>query len=79
MILFIIIILNNQKIVKRLHRRLVKTAINTRTSRAIFKDQARKELSIPEFINIYNYYMNKMDNANQLRYYYNIQRVYYKS
>ena len=77
--LFIITIDNSRKIVKRLRRRPSKIAINTRTSRAIFEEQVRKELSIPEFINIYNYYINRVDNANQLRYYYNTQRVYLKT
>ena len=64
MILFIITVSNNRKIVKRLRRRSAKIAINIRTSYTIFKDQVRKELSIPEFINIYNYFINRVDNAN---------------
>ena len=69
--LFMITISNGQKTVKRLRRRPAKTVTNTRTSRAIFGDQARKELSIFEFINMYNHYMNGIDNADQLRCYYN--------
>ena len=64
MILFIITILNNREIVKRLRRRPVKTAINIYISRIIFKEMARKELSILEFINKYNYYINRVDNIN---------------
>ena len=64
MILFIITILNSRKTVKRLRRRPAKTVINTRTFRAIFGDQTRKELLIFEFINIYNYYINRVNNTN---------------
>ena len=64
MILFIITVSNNWKIVKYLRRRLAKIVINAYTFRAIFEDQTRKELFISEFINIYNYYINKVNNAN---------------
>ena len=63
---------NGRKIVKRLRRRPAKIAINVRTSRAMFDDEARKELPIPEFIDMYNYFMNSVDNADQLRCYYSI-------
>ena len=79
MILFISIVSNSRDLVKRLRRRLAKIAINARTSRAIFKEITTKELDISAFINIYNHYINKVDNADQLRYYYNTQRVYLKS
>ena len=62
--LFMITVSNDQKTVKRLRRRSAKTVTNARTSRAMFGDQARKELSISEFINMYNHYMNEVDNAN---------------
>ena len=78
-ILFISTISNNRKTVKRLRRRLAKTVINARTFRAIFRKITTKELDIPKFINIYNYYMNEVDSTDQLRYYYNTQRVYIKS
>jgi hypothetical protein len=38
-----------------------------------------KELSIPQFINIYNHFMGGVNQANQLRSYYNTQRTYLKS
>ena len=63
---------NNRKTVKRLRRRPVKIATNARTFRAMFGEITTKELNIPKFINMYNYYMNGVDCANQLRYYYNI-------
>lgn len=64
MILFITTISNDKEIVKRLRRRPAKIAINAYTSRAIFKEIARKKPSILEFINNYNYYINEIDNAN---------------
>ena len=63
---------NGRKIIKRLRRRPAKIATNARTSRAIFSDEARKELPIPEFINIYNYFINGVNNVDQLRCYYSI-------
>ena len=55
----------SQKKIKRLRRRLAKTATNTRTSRAIFgHNKTRKELPIPEFIDQYNYYINSVDNID---------------
>ena len=79
MILFMTTVDNGRKTVKRLRRRPPKTATNARTSRAAFGDQVRKELSIPEFINMYNHYMNGVDNADQLRCYYTTQRVHLKT
>ena len=64
MILFISTVSNNQDTVKRLRRRSAKTATNARTSRIPFEEIIIKELHIPEFINLYNYYMNKINNAN---------------
>ena len=55
---------NDRKIVKRLRRRSAKTATNARTSRAMFGEMTTKELDIPEFINMYNYYMNKVDSTD---------------
>ena len=70
--LFITTISNSRKKIKRLRRRPAKIAINTRTSRAIFGEEARKKLTIPEFIDIYNHYINGVNNADQLRCYYSI-------
>ena len=55
---------NNRKIVKRLRRRLAKIVTNAYTFKAIFKEITTKELNIPEFINIYNYYINEIDSTN---------------
>lgn len=48
----------------RLRRRLVKIVINIRISRAIFEEESVKVLNILVFINIYNYYINRINNAN---------------
>ena len=63
-VLFIITISNSREIIKRLRRRPAKIVINTHTSHAIFGEMARKKLSILEFINKYNYYINEVNNTN---------------
>ena len=78
-VLFISTVSNSRRTVKRLRRRPAKTAINAYTSRAIFGEMTIKELNIPEFIDIYNHFMNGVDCADQLRCYYNTQRVHVKS
>ena len=70
--LFIIIVDNNQRMIKRLRRYLIKIIINTHIFKTVFEKQVRKKLIILKFINIYNYFINKINNANQLRCYYNI-------
>ncbi|KAJ9652035.1 hypothetical protein H2201_009246, partial [Coniosporium apollinis] len=65
--------------VKRVRRRPSATASNARTSRAAFGSEVLKELEIPEFIHLYNHFMGGVDNADQLRVYYNTQRVHLKS
>ena len=70
---------NGQKIVKRLRRRSAKTTTNAHTSRAIFEEMTTKELDIPVFIDIYNRYINEVNNADQLRSYYITQRVHLKN
>lgn len=77
--LFMSTVANGGKIVKRLRRRLAKAATNARTSRAMFGEMTTKELDSPDFIDMYNYYMNGVDNADQLRSYCSIQRVHFKS
>ena len=70
---------NPQDTVTRLRRRPAKTAINAHTSRTIFGEMSTKQLDIPAFIDMYNHYMNGVDNADQLRCYYFTQRVHYKN
>ena len=60
-------------------RRPAATATNTRISRAVFGDEVTKKLEIPQFINAYNHYMNVVDVADQLRLYYNTQKVHFKT
>ena len=69
-VLFMSTVSNNQETVKRLRRRPAKSATNARTSRAVFGEMTTKELDIPKFIDMYNHYMNGVDNADQLRCYY---------
>ena len=63
----------------RLRRRPAKTATNSRTSRAVFGEEAVKLLSIPEFIDSYNHFINGVDVADQLRSYYTTQRAHVKN
>ena len=78
-VLFISTVSNDQEKVRRLRRRSAKTATNTYTSRAVFGKMTTKELDIPTFIDMYNHYMNRVNNANQLRSYYTSQRIHIKS
>ena len=70
---------NPRDTVTRLRRRPAKTATNARTSRAVFGEMSTKQLDIPAFIDMYNHYMNGVDNADQLRCYYSTQRVHFKN
>ena len=63
----------------RQRRRPPKIAINARTSREVFGDNPTKQLLIPQFINDYNHFMGGVDQADQLRSYYNIQRKHVKN
>jgi hypothetical protein len=44
-----------------------KTSTNASIVYKVFRDQVRKELDIPTFIDDYNHYMNGVDLANQYR------------
>lgn len=70
---------DGQTTVTRSRRRPPKTATNARTSRVIFGDEAVKELAIPQFIDIYNHFIGGVDQADQLRSYNHIQRIYVKN
>ena len=78
-ILFMTTVHNGTEMVLRMRRRPGKTATNARTSRVVFGDHAIKELLIPGFINMYNHYMNGVDEADQLRSYYNTLRAHNKT
>ena len=77
-VLFMSTVSTGTKTVKRMRRRPAKTSTNAKTSRAVFGDMAVKELAIPDFIDLYNHFMNGVDVADQLRCYYNTQRVHKK-
>ena len=64
MVLFISIVLNNLETIRRLRRRLDKIVINIYISYAVFEEMIIKQLNISRFINIYNYYINGVDNAD---------------
>ena len=68
--LFISTVSNGRDTISRLRRRSTKIVINIRTSRAPFRESYVEQLNISEFINLYNYFMNNMNVADQLRSYY---------
>ena len=78
-VLFMSNVSSGRKTVIRQRKRPALTSTNARTSRAVFGDEAVKELAIPDFIDLYNHYMNGVDVADQLRCYYNTQRVHKKT
>ena len=45
----------------------------------VFGDAVVKDLAIPDYIDMYNHFMNRVDVADQLRSYYNTQKSYWKS
>jgi hypothetical protein len=51
----------------RMRKRLKKTDLNAKITRKSFKDKLIKILPIPIFIDDYNYYIEKLDQSNQLR------------
>ena len=69
----------DRKIVIRQRKRFVLTFTNAKIFRVVFENEVVKELVIFDFIDFYNHYMNDVDVANQLRCYYNIQRVHKKT
>ena len=64
MVLFITTIYIEKETVKRLRRGLAVTSINTRTSRLPFGDLLTKSLEIPQFIDIYNYFIGGVDQTD---------------
>jgi hypothetical protein len=55
------------KEITRNRKRPKKTSTNSTITREVFDGEYRKLLEIPLFIDCYNYYMNSIDVANQLR------------
>ena len=64
MVLFITTVYSSKEVVKRLRRRLAIIAISTRISRLPFGDKPVKPLSILQFIDIYNYFIKGVDQAD---------------
>ena len=54
-------VLTSLEKVLRIRRRPPKIAINIKSSRKVFGDNATKALLIPMFINDYNYYIGGVD------------------
>ena len=78
-VLFISTVSDSTKRIVRQRRRPAKTATNARTSRMVFGDAVVKNLAIPDYIDMYNHFMNGVDIADQLRSYYNTQKSHWKS
>ena len=78
-VLFMSTVHTGKRYVQRVRRRPAKTSTNARTSRAPFGDLAVKKLPIPDFIDLYNHFMNGVDVADQLRCYYDTQRIHLKT
>ena len=78
-VLFMTTVHDGKKHVLRQRRRPASTSTSARIARAPFGDQAVKDLFIPEFIDLYNHFMGGVDQADQLRSYYNTQRVHWKT
>ena len=54
-------------LIERERRRSNKSSTNVNIVRQSFKKEVRKSLSIPTFINDYNYYIRDVDLVNQYR------------
>ena len=65
--------------VLRIRRRPPKIAINIKSSRKVFGDNATKALLIPIFIDNYNHYIGGVDQVDQLGSYYNTQKKHLKT
>ncbi|PVH67763.1 hypothetical protein DL98DRAFT_442813, partial [Cadophora sp. DSE1049] len=59
----------------KIRRRPRKTSTNSRIVRLVFKEKHTKKLHIPRFINNYNYYIKRVDLANQFREVYETHRI----
>ena len=78
MILFVNTIFIDRNIITQMKKKFNKIFTNAKTSRIVFNDLIIKSLLIFDFIYLYNYFMNNVDVANQLRNYYISQRMHLK-
>ncbi|KAF2808528.1 uncharacterized protein BDZ99DRAFT_478014 [Mytilinidion resinicola] len=78
-VLFLSTVHDGQNYVAKLRRRPATTNKGYRQTVKMFRNQPRAVLDIPEFIEEYNLWMCGVDIADQLRSYYNINRVYRKT
>ena len=79
MVLFMSTISNGTKRIVRQRRRPTRTATNARTSRIVFGNAVVKDLAIPDYIDMYNHFMNGVDLADQIRSYYSTQKIHFKT
>ena len=79
MVIFMSTVLHGSEQVIRQRRRPAQTSTNARTSRMVFGNAVVKDLPIPNYIDMYNHFMNGVDVADQLRSYYNTQKSHWKS
>jgi hypothetical protein len=68
--LFILTVSNGKGIVNRCRHRPRITATSAKATYAVFGDYMVIILPIPDFINLYNYYINYVNKVDQLRSYY---------
>lgn len=78
LVLFMSTIVDPHSTVIRQRKRPSSTATSAATSRRLFGSEPTKALPIPEFIDMYNHYMNAVDRADQLRSYYTTTRAHFK-
>ena len=77
-VLFMSTVADPKATIVRRRRRPGATSTSAKTSWKAFEGEKVKELAIPEFIDLYNHFMNGVDTADQLRSYYGTQRVHVK-
>ena len=79
MALFMSSVSDGTKKIVHQRRRPAKTATNAHTSRLVFGDAVVKDLTISNYIDMYNHFANGVDISDQLRSYYNTQNSHWKS
>ena len=73
-VLFMSTVSGGMETILRQRRRPPMTSTIARTSRQVFGDSPTKKLLIPRFIDDCNHFMRGVDQADQLKSYYNTQR-----